>query len=104
MALGALVILDLVLIILAIVFQILLYKIWSNNGIFMINMIFSLALAFFAFSAFPTNYVFQKTLAIIVGVIAIVAVVVKFSNDKFLMLSKVILSITMITSLILLLY
>lgn len=102
MALGILVIVNIVSIVIAIGFQILLYKTKSSNSIFIINMLFSLLLSYLAFTAMPTNFTVQRTIAILMGVIAVLAIVMKFRSEKLVLFSKVILSISIVVNFVLL--
>lgn len=102
MALGILVIVNIVSIVIAIGFQILLYKTKSSNSIFIINMLFSLLLSYLAFTAMPTNFTVQRTIAILMGVIAVLAIVMKFRSEKLVLFSKVILSISIVVNFMLL--
>ncbi|NMA48288.1 MAG: hypothetical protein GX947_00720 [Tissierellia bacterium] len=87
MALGILKIIYIVLIAVAVLIQALLYinKNKSNNTIFIINMLLGMILAFIAFTSMPTNFTVQRILAIIFGVIAALAIVVKSKTKKILL-------------------
>lgn len=99
MALGILMIFFIFLIFSAITIQILLYiqKNESKNAIFIINMLFGVFLSFLAFTALPMNYTEQRVIAIAWGVIAVLAMVVKFKNTTA---SKVMFSIAIVGSLV----
>lgn len=101
MALGILFIIFIVLAVAAVVIQILLYKRGNetNNGIFIINMLLGVLLSYMAFSSLPTNFTGQRTLAIVWGVIAVVAIVLKLTSSKFIMVSKVLLTVSIVGSL-----
>ncbi|ARF16954.1 hypothetical protein [Sporosarcina ureae] len=102
MALGILEIMYIVLVILAVGIQVILYKSKSNNSIIIINMLFGLLLSYLAFTSFPTNFTLQKTLAIVMGIVAILAVIIKFRSEELVILSKISLSISIAVSLALL--
>lgn len=102
MALGILEIMYIILIVLAIGIQVLLYKSKSNNSIIIVNMVFGLLLSYLAFTTFPTNFAVQRTLAIAMGIVAILAVVIKFRSEELVLLSKIALSISIVVSLALL--
>lgn len=102
MALGILVMIDIILLVLAIGLQVLLYKSKSNNGIIIINMLFSLILSYLAFTALPTNFTIQRILAIVMGIVAVLAIVIKFRSEEFVLLSKIALSISIVVCLVLL--
>ncbi|WP_303967311.1 hypothetical protein [Sporosarcina ureae] len=103
MALGVLGIIYIILVVIAIGIQVVLYKSKSNNSIIIINMLFGLLLSYLAFTAFPTDFVMQRALAIAMGIVAILAVVIKFRTEELLLLSKIALSISIVVSLALLL-
>jgi len=102
MALGVLQVLIIILIIAAVISQILLYgrKSTSGNSIFIINMLFGILLSYMVFSALPTNYTGQRALAIVWGVIAVLAVVLKLNNQKLITVSRVLLTIAIIGGLV----
>lgn len=102
MALGVLMILFIVLIIVAITIQILLYigENKSKNSIFIINMIFGILLSYLVFTSLPINYSSQRILAITLGVISILAMVIKLKSQKYILVSRVMLSVAIISSLV----
>lgn len=103
MALGVLNIIFIVLGIIGIGLQGLLYmsnvKIISNKGIFILNMIFGLILAYTVFTALPSNYSTQRIIAVVVGSIGVIGMVLGF-KDENLMLGKFMLSISVFGGLI----
>lgn len=100
MALGVLFIFYLVLISVAVILQFLLYKskYKSSNGIFIINMLFVIFLTYLAYTALPTNYTIQKSIAIFWASFAVLAVVLKLITGKSSVVSRVILSLSIIGS------
>ncbi|ARF13829.1 hypothetical protein [Sporosarcina ureae] len=102
MALSILEIMYIVLIVLAIGIQVVLYKSKSNNSVIIINMLFGLLLSYLAFTTFPSNFAIQRTLAVVMGIVAILAVVIKFRSEELVLLSKIALSISILVSLALL--
>ncbi|ARK21169.1 hypothetical protein [Sporosarcina ureae] len=103
MALGVLGIIYIILVVIAIGIQTVLYKSKSNNSIIIINMLFGLLLSYLAFTAFPTDFAMQRALATAMGIVAILAVVIKFRTEELVLLSKIALSISIVVSLALLL-
>ncbi|PID24292.1 hypothetical protein [Sporosarcina sp. P7] len=99
MALDILEIMYIVLIIIAIGIQVVLYKSKTNNSIIIINMLFGLLLSYLAFTSFPTNFTIQKTLSILMGIVAVLAVVMKFRSNELVFLSKIAFSISIVVSL-----
>lgn len=106
MGLGILKILFIVLIVTAFITQILLYRRKSGSGIslFIINMFLGILLSYLAFTALPTNYTSQRGIAIAWGVLAVLAVVLKLTTNRFIMASKILLSIAIIGGLVQLIF
>lgn len=103
MALGTLMILNIVLVIVAIGLQVLLYKNKATNTIFIINILFGILLAYVAYTSFPTNYTMQRTIAIGLGGASILGMILNLSNEKFIVASKVMISLSVFGSLLLML-
>lgn len=101
MALGILMIFNIVLLIVAIGLQVLLYKNKATNTIFIINILFGILLAYIAYTSFPTNYTMQRTIAIGLGLASILGVILKFKNEKNAIMSKVMITVSIIGSLLL---
>ena len=101
MALGMLMIVFIALFIIAGLIQILLYRHGkkTKNGIFIANMILGVILSYLAFSALPTNFTGQRVVAIVWGALAVVALVLKLSN-RFIMVSKILLTVAIVGSLV----
>lgn len=106
MALAILSIIYRFIIILVLVTQVLLYRSKdnskNNNLIFGINLLMGLILAFLVYTSLPSNFIVQKALAIIFAIIAVLAVIVKQKSRQALITSKVMLTISVIGSSILL--
>ena len=102
MALGVLFIVFNVLTVIAVFIQILLYKNGNEakNGIFILNMLLGVVLSYMAFSALPMNFTGQRTLAIVWGVSAVAGMVLKLTGGKFIMLSKILLTVSIVGSLV----
>lgn len=102
MALGMLMIVFIALFIIAGLIQILLYRHGkeTKNGIFIVNMLLGILLSYLAFTALPTNFTGQRVVAIVWGVIAVVAVVMKLSSGRFIMVSKILLTVAIVGSLV----
>lgn len=104
MALGFLMILFVALTITAIVVQILLYTInlesKYNYFIFIVNMLLGVLLSVLAFTAFPSNFTGLKILAAIWGILAVLAMIMMLTRKQFIMISKLLLTISIIGSLI----
>ena len=84
MALGVLQIIFIVLALLALV------------GQFLFNTLLGMGISFLIYSGLPSNFLGQKALAALWGLIAIVAFLLKWQRPKTLSLSKVLLSISII--------
>lgn len=104
MALGVLGIIYVVLIAIAIIIQFLLYKDKNErkNNIYIVNMIFGVILAYMAFTSLPTNSVGQRTLALAFGVIAFSALALKVKTETNIMLNKIMLTVSIVGSFLLL--
>ena len=102
MALGILNILYMILIIIAVVVQVLLYKDKdeSKNSIYIINMLFGIILAYLAYTSLPTNFTSQKIIALVFGIIPILAVILKSRDKSFITISKVMLSLSIIVGIV----
>ncbi len=101
MALGTLMIFNIVLVITAVILQVLLYKNKETNTIFIINMLFGVLLAYMAYTSFPTNFTMQRILVIGLGILSILGILLKFNSEKFIVVSKVMLSVSIFGSLVL---
>ena len=98
MALGLLKVLYIVLVVIAVIIQLLLYRNKNElkNGVFIINMLFGIILSYMIFSSLPTNFTNQRILAIVWGLIATTAVILKLKSEKLIMASKIMLSVSII--------
>ena len=100
MALGTLMIINIILVIVAIGLQALLYKNKATNTIFIINILFGILLAYMAYTSFATNFTMQRTIAIALGLAPILGVILKFNNEKYILVSKVMISVSILGSLL----
>ena len=99
---GELKVILIVLIITAVVIQILLYKIKDNskaeNLIFYMNILFGLILMFMAYSSQPNNYIVQKILVAVWGLLAALSVILKFKASESTTIGKVMITIAIVGS------
>ena len=102
MALGIYSIIAIVFIITALIIQILLYrtKNEADNGIFIINMVFGVVFSYITFASLPSNFIGQKVLTVIWAIIAVAGLLLKLKDKKFMMISKLMLSVAIIASLV----
>lgn len=102
MALGILMIIFIVLIIVAVILQILLYVQKDNTkiSIYIANTLLGIIISIITFTALPSNFTAQKSLALIWLSLAVLAIIFKLANRKFAMLSKIMLSIAVFGSLV----
>lgn len=105
MALGILAIIYVVIAVLAIGMQIFLYKDKEGkytNTLFIVNMLFGVFLSFIAYTSLPSNYTEQKIIAIIFGIVAVVAFLVKLNIRKpaAIIISKLLLTISIVGGII----
>ena len=101
MALGILMIINIVLLIVAVGLQVLLYKDKATNTIFIINMLFGILLAYMAYTSFATNFTMQRMLAIGLGLASLLGMILKFSNEKYILVGKVMISLSIFGSILL---
>ena len=101
MALGTLMIINIVLVIVAVGLQVLLYKNKATNTIFIINMLFGILLAYMAYTSFPTNYNMERIVAIVLGIAPILGVILKINNEKNSVMGKVMISLSIFGSILL---
>ena len=104
MALGLLAIIFIVLGALSLLFQILLYKGNDNTKnyslIFMLNVFLGVVLSFLVYSSLPSNFIGEKIIAAALGLLAIFAIGVRVKIEKHSMVSKTMLTISIIGGLI----
>lgn len=98
MALGVLNIIYIVLVIIAISLQVLLYlnKSGRGNSIFILNVVFAIILSYLAYTSLPTNYTSQRFIAIVLGVIPILGIFIKSKSKSFLLGSKLLLTVSIL--------
>lgn len=94
MALGILMIINIVLLIVAVGLQVLLYKDKATNTIFIINMLFGILLAYMAYTSFASNLTMERTIAILLGIAPIIGMLLKLNNEKYAVMSKVMISVS----------
>ncbi|CAD2079578.1 hypothetical protein [Phocicoccus pinnipedialis] len=106
MALGLLEILFIALVVIALIAQRFLYKNNSPSlkGVFIWNVVLTFLISYLAFTSLPENYHIQRSLAVLWSIVAIIATIIKFSFPKLLVVSKLVLSIALLGSLIHLLF
>ena len=94
-------IINIVLVIVAVGLQVLLYKNKATNTTFIINTLYGILLAYMAYTSFPTNFTMQRILVIGLGILSILGILLKFNSEKFIVVSKVMLSVSIFGSLVL---
>lgn len=72
MALGILLIMNIIIVLGVIIAQFFLYKDRTSNKFFMINIALGVLLSFLVFTSLPANYTAQRMLALVLGVLPIV--------------------------------
>lgn len=95
MALGTLGIIFVVLIVLAILLQVLLYK-SSSKIVFLLNVLLSLLLSALAFTALPSNYTGERVVAIFWAVLAIIALIVNLKVKESSSTGKLLLTVSIL--------
>lgn len=82
--------------IISLVAQVLLYKNKSKNIIFIFNMLLAVLLAYLVFTSLPENYIVQRNISLGIGTISIIAILLKSINEKFVIPSKIMLTISIL--------
>ncbi len=102
MALGVLEIIYVVLVISAVVSQYLLYKDkgMASINIYIINLVLALILAYMAFTSLPANFTFRKILAIVFTLLAILAFLIKDKTKDNVIISKTMITISIVANMI----
>lgn len=96
MALGILSIIFIVLFVLVVIGQFFLYSSQENQFWVIWNTLLGIVIAFMAYTSLPSNYVVQKTIALVWGIIALVAFILQLRNNETSMLVKVLLTISVV--------
>lgn len=98
MALGVLGIILIVLVIVGLALQGLLYigKYRNENIVFIANVLFSFLVAYMSFTALPSNYTAQKVLAVAFGLVGLLAGIMRIQSRKSSVISKVMVSISIV--------
>lgn len=99
MALGVLLIINILIVLGVIIAQFFLYKDRSSMKFFMINLALGILLSFLVFTSLPTNYTIQKMLAVILGVLPLVGLYLK-TQDINDLLARALLSVAIFGNLI----
>ena len=95
-----------VLMILVVVLQLLLYrsKNKDNNTIFALNFLMSLLISCMAYTSLPDNYTTSKMIVIGIGMISVLAVVLRLIKKVQIRTSNIILTVSIICSLIMMFF
>lgn len=100
MALGYLAILYIVLLVATIGLQGLLYMggegLKDSRIVFIGNMVFAILLAYLSFTSLPTNFKGQRFLAVLLGMVAPLAMFLSLRDRRFLVLAKLLMSISLL--------
>lgn len=99
MALGVLLIMNIIIVLGVIIAQFFLYKDQSSTKFFMINIALGILLAFLVFTSLPTNYTAQRVLALALGALPFVAFYLhtQTKNDMF---ARILLSVAIFGNLV----
>lgn len=104
MALGILAIIYIVLGGLTLLFQILLYRGNDNTKnysvIFMLNVFLGVVLSFLVYSSLPSNFIIEKVISAALGLIAVISIGVRVKTEKPSIISKIMLTISIVGGLI----
>lgn len=99
MALGSLFIVFVVMTVLAIISTVLLFKVKSSNVsdvILVLMTAYSILLAYLGANAEPTNFVVQQVIHWVIGFVAVAGTGVRFVTKKQSMISKVLVTLSVI--------
>lgn len=99
MALGMLLIIYMIIAAGVLLAQIFLYKEKSSRKFFIINMSLGVLISLLSFTSFPSNFVVRKTLAVILGLLAVLGYSV-YAKGKNELLAKILLSISVVGNVI----
>lgn len=103
MALGYMMLLYVLIVLIAALAQTFLYMGQYKDKIiiFLANMVLGIGLSYLAFTSLPTNFTSQRIIAIIWGVLAVIGMILKLtSKEQTSLISKIVLSISIVGSLI----
>lgn len=95
-----LLIIFIVLALLALIGQVFLYKEHPSTVVFLFNGLLAIIFSWMIFTSLPTNFTNEKIIASIWGIIAMISVIMQFSNRKLYTLSKLLLSVAVVGGLI----
>lgn len=99
MALGVLLLMNIIIVLGVIIAQIQLYREHTGNKFFIINMTLGILLSLLVLTSLPTNYIAQRIGTIIVGALAVFAFYLKRQTDHTL-LAKMMLSISVLANIV----
>lgn len=100
MALGISKIIFIVLIILVILGQLFLYKISRRHSVVIGNALLGLIISYMVFTSLPSNYTGQRGLSLFWGILALIALVLDLRTEDTLLISKIILTISVVGGII----
>lgn len=102
MGLGTLEIIYTLLFLISGISQVFLYiSIYRNKkSIFIINMLIGLVLSWIVYSSLPSNYMIWRSIAVLIGLSGIIGFFLKLKNNKYNLLSKLMISISVLGGLI----
>ena len=96
MALGILKIVFIVLIILVVVGQFLLYRSHGKRGAIIGNTVLGVIVSYMTFTSLPSNYTVQRGLALVWGIIALIAIMLDLRSKGTFLVSKIMLTISVV--------
>lgn len=92
-----------VIALLAIIAQYLLYREDPSEKIYLLNLVIGGVLAVIAYTSFPSNYIFQKILAVLFGLSGVSALFVR-NKSRQPLIAKIMLSLSILGAFALLLF
>lgn len=82
--------------VIAVAAQIVLYNDKARNGIYILNMLIGLLLAYIVYTSLPENFEMQKNIALGIASMSIIGLILKSINRNFAYISKILLSISIV--------
>ena len=99
MALGILLIMNIIVFLGVVIAQVFLYIDRASNKFFVINIVLAILIALLVFTSLPTNYTAQRMIALTLGALSLIAYYLK-TQDKNDFLSRILVSIAIFGNLV----
>lgn len=100
MALGFLKIIFIVILIMAVIGQFFLYMKGRSRIALIWNTVLGIIISYLVYTSLPSNFTFQKVLALVWAIIAIVAFILDLRKKETLLISKIMLTVSVVGGII----